>query len=411
MLTDATAHQPALPQAEQAGHSAASPRELPRLTFVLINWNYGRYVGAAIDSIRAQDYPAFDCLVVDNGSTDNSRRVIADHVGNDARFTVMHLPANIGQLAAALHVLDNVSSDYVCFVDSDDYIFPHFGSTHVQAHLVVPASVGVTSSNIIEITGDGTMLTACPEDFARRTNSREIQEGAVRAIRLPQIDQPQFSTLIRAMRVIDKSTNGWLWVAGTANVYRRSALRLARLLLPDQIPVSFFQDTTFLCAAHLVHGSATIDLPLSSYRIHEDNVGSAFCLLQGFSTPKPSAKQRSRDQRCAHGASFIRNRSKIGEWLPRNQIWPALDQVMRCRREAKKTYYSSAPMLSALSDHFSEFYPELRSRRALASLREGLSFTTLWKLSRRLDSARSRWAMRMRLLLIEAGRGLGSAHE
>ena len=44
----------------------------PLMSFVLINWNYGRYVGAAIDFIKAQNYPCVEYLVVDNGSTDES---------------------------------------------------------------------------------------------------------------------------------------------------------------------------------------------------------------------------------------------------------------------------------------------------------------------------------------------------
>ncbi len=47
----------------------------PLISFVLVNWNYGRYIGAAIDSIIAQDYPHFECIVVDNCSTDDSLEV------------------------------------------------------------------------------------------------------------------------------------------------------------------------------------------------------------------------------------------------------------------------------------------------------------------------------------------------
>src|SRR4051812_40305818 len=68
---------------------------LPLVSFVLRNWNYAEYVGAAIDSIRAQDYPRFECVVVDNGSTDNSREVIARHVEDDPRFRVVHTGRNL----------------------------------------------------------------------------------------------------------------------------------------------------------------------------------------------------------------------------------------------------------------------------------------------------------------------------
>jgi hypothetical protein len=60
----------------------------PLVSFILINWNYGRFVGDAIDSIRAQDYPNFECLIVDNGSTDDSREEYARHVQGDPRFSI-----------------------------------------------------------------------------------------------------------------------------------------------------------------------------------------------------------------------------------------------------------------------------------------------------------------------------------
>ncbi len=63
----------------------------PLVSLLIINWNYGTYIGATIDSIKSQDYPAIEVIVVDNGSTDDSRDVIAKHAGDDPRFRVVHL--------------------------------------------------------------------------------------------------------------------------------------------------------------------------------------------------------------------------------------------------------------------------------------------------------------------------------
>ena len=42
------------------------------LTVLIPNYNYAEYIGKAIDSIFAQDYPAIELIIVDDGSTDNS---------------------------------------------------------------------------------------------------------------------------------------------------------------------------------------------------------------------------------------------------------------------------------------------------------------------------------------------------
>ena len=79
----------------------------PLVSLLIINWNYGTYIGATIDSIKSQDYPAIEVIVVDNGSTDDSRDVIAKHAGDDPRFRVVHLDENLGQLGAYFHALSS----------------------------------------------------------------------------------------------------------------------------------------------------------------------------------------------------------------------------------------------------------------------------------------------------------------
>ena len=41
----------------------------PRVTVVIINWNYGRYIGEAVQSVKQQTYGNLECIIVDNGST------------------------------------------------------------------------------------------------------------------------------------------------------------------------------------------------------------------------------------------------------------------------------------------------------------------------------------------------------
>ena len=59
------------------GPLASGVAKLPLVSLVVINWNYAEYVGDAIESLKAQDYPELEIVVVDNGSTDLSGDVIA----------------------------------------------------------------------------------------------------------------------------------------------------------------------------------------------------------------------------------------------------------------------------------------------------------------------------------------------
>ncbi|MGZ8416799.1 MAG: glycosyltransferase family 2 protein [Methyloceanibacter sp.] len=118
------------------------------MSLLIINWNYGTYIGATIDSIKSQDYPAIEVIVVDNGSTDDSRDVIGKHAGDDPRFRVVHLDENLGQLGAYFYAFELTSGETI--VDADDILFPSFVSSHVQVHLALPSSVALTSSNVVE---------------------------------------------------------------------------------------------------------------------------------------------------------------------------------------------------------------------------------------------------------------------
>lgn len=108
--------------------------ELPRFSVVICNYNYARFVGDAIRSALAQDYPAdrVEVIVVDDGSTDDSRAVYARFAG-DARFSAV-LQENRGQTATFEAGVRKASGDYVCLLDSDDQFLPH-KLRRVAAHI------------------------------------------------------------------------------------------------------------------------------------------------------------------------------------------------------------------------------------------------------------------------------------
>ena len=95
--------------------------EAPLRITVLINvYNYERFLGEAIRSALDQDYPHVDVVVVDDGSTDNSRSVIALHPGAKAV-----LKENGGQNSAVRAGLDHVTGAVVILLDADDWLLPH----------------------------------------------------------------------------------------------------------------------------------------------------------------------------------------------------------------------------------------------------------------------------------------------
>lgn len=96
----------------------------PTFTIAIANYNYALYVGEAIESALAQDYPPelFEVIVVDDGSTDASREVLEryrDRPGLQIRFQ-----ENRGQSSAFEAAVQVARFDYVCLLDSDDLYLP-----------------------------------------------------------------------------------------------------------------------------------------------------------------------------------------------------------------------------------------------------------------------------------------------
>ncbi len=101
----------------------------PLFSIIINNYNYARYLGAAIESCLAQDYPQVETIVVDDGSTDDSRTVI-ERFGSRVQAV---FKANGGQASAFNAGFAASRGDYVLFLDADDSLRPDAARLFVAA--------------------------------------------------------------------------------------------------------------------------------------------------------------------------------------------------------------------------------------------------------------------------------------
>jgi glycosyltransferase involved in cell wall biosynthesis len=92
----------------------------PKVSILINNYNYGRFLQEAIDSALNQTYSPTEVIVVDDGSTDNSREIIATY-GNKI---IPVLKENGGQASAFNAGFAASRGDIICFLDSDDAFLP-----------------------------------------------------------------------------------------------------------------------------------------------------------------------------------------------------------------------------------------------------------------------------------------------
>ncbi|NJO49983.1 MAG: glycosyltransferase family 2 protein [Leptolyngbyaceae cyanobacterium RM2_2_4] len=94
------------------------------VSIVINNYNYGRYLGNAINSALGQTYSNTEVIVVDDGSTDQSREVIS---GYGDRIVAI-LKENGGQASALNAGFAASQGEIICFLDSDDVFLPNKAS-------------------------------------------------------------------------------------------------------------------------------------------------------------------------------------------------------------------------------------------------------------------------------------------
>lgn len=98
----------------------------PLVSIIIPTFNRAHLIGETLDSVLAQTYQNWECIVVDDGSTDNSEELLAEYIAKDARFQYHHRPKDRlpGGNAARNYGFEKSSGEYVNWFDSDDLMHP-----------------------------------------------------------------------------------------------------------------------------------------------------------------------------------------------------------------------------------------------------------------------------------------------
>jgi succinoglycan biosynthesis protein ExoO len=121
--------QPARPtsriEATSSGVSPLDTSSSPTVTVVVPVYNSAGTLDRAIRSVLDQTLTAFELLIVDDGSTDQSLVVARSLAETDTRITVVALPQNIGKSRAMNQAMERARGDWVAILDADDRYQPN----------------------------------------------------------------------------------------------------------------------------------------------------------------------------------------------------------------------------------------------------------------------------------------------
>lgn len=96
------------------------------ISIVMPVFNAEEYLKKSIESILGQTYPAWELIIIDNGSEDDSFRICQEYAKNEDRILVLHQYQNKGVSAARNLGVEKATGNYVTFLDADDWVAPDY---------------------------------------------------------------------------------------------------------------------------------------------------------------------------------------------------------------------------------------------------------------------------------------------
>ncbi|MFC0588231.1 glycosyltransferase [Novosphingobium aquiterrae] len=210
-----------------------------RFSILIANYNYGRFVADAIDSALAQRWPFVEVIVVDDGSTDNSREIIATF-GSRIRTI---LQSNGRQRSANNAAFAASSGDVVVFLDADDILDPAFAPTVARAWRPGLSKIQVQMKRV---TADRRPIGIVVPAIASAPTPEQVRDWMT-------------------------STGEYPTPPGSGNAYSRDFLRK---FFPIGEDCDSSTDSTCLALAPLLGDVVTVLEPLAEYRIHGSNDSS-----------------------------------------------------------------------------------------------------------------------------------------
>ena len=207
-------------------------------SIVVNNFNYARFLGAAIDSALTQTYAPLEVVVVDDGSTDTSMSVIASYGER-----IKAVPKANGGMASALNEgFRACAGEVVIFLDSDDVLFPTAAANAVA--LLRDAGVAKVHWPLREVDADN-------RETGRLVPLRDLPEGDVRDLLIAR----------GPMGAPGAPTSGNAW----------SRRFLERVLPMPERSLRQHADSYLNTLAGLYGSLAKISEPQGAYRVHGGN--------------------------------------------------------------------------------------------------------------------------------------------
>jgi glycosyltransferase involved in cell wall biosynthesis len=132
----------------------------PLVSVIIPTYNHASYLKKAISSIQEQTYANIEIIVMDDGSTDNTKDLISDL--RDIRYFYQE---NAGLSAARNNAIAYSQGEYLLFLDADDWLYPDAVSIQMSYLSVDPELYFVSGNHMKILVDDNRIFQSAPYDI------------------------------------------------------------------------------------------------------------------------------------------------------------------------------------------------------------------------------------------------------
>lgn len=213
----------------------------PLVSIIIPTYNRAHLIGETLDSVLAQTYTNWECIVVDDGSTDDTSELLNNYCKKDTRFQYHHRPANRpkGANACRNYGFELSKGEYINWFDSDDLM--HYDKLKLQI-------AGLESSNF--------NFSVCQSI---------VFNGSIN-----NVEAPRSEKIISQTIFYDYLTQKIAWLT-QAPMWKRHFLNGLPFLFDEELQAA--QEWEFHCRVLSTFPEYhTIDIPLVFLRKHDESI-------------------------------------------------------------------------------------------------------------------------------------------
>lgn len=190
-----------------------------KVSVIIPAYNTAKTLPICLDSVISQSEKDWECIVINDGSTDNTAEILERYAGLDSRIKVI-TQSNGGVSAARNRGLDEARGEYVTFVDSDDYIDSDFFEQALSA---------------IDSTGAAMLISGYVEERKAASDDKVLARNHSKMPRsyIPDADDTYMLNRNQcAALLFDTSASYWGYIC---NWYKMTVIRRHKLHFDDEL--------------------------------------------------------------------------------------------------------------------------------------------------------------------------------